>query len=225
MKKDLIDTIKNGRIKMRPRSYFITRSVVALIGTIVVFFVILFMITFIVFALQENGGSFATHFGFAGWGIFLESLPWSMLFLSLALALILWILLRRYAIVYRQPFLYVLLALAIVTSLASAFISESAIQGEIFHYAFQNHIPVVSGVYELETAPANDIYRGHVAVLATSSFILTDETGHTSTILLIPAAMERFSMLGRGDYVVIFGHSVATATISASGVTKIVDYQ
>jgi hypothetical protein len=225
---EIINTIKNGEAKMHSRTYFVAQAALVVFCAVLLFLLILFVATFIVFALQENGGFFAANFGPAGWGVFFSSLPWTMLLLSLALVLILWILLRRYSVVYHQPFLYVLLVLIVVVSLLCLFISAGSIHGGIYRYVSRNPIPVVSGVYEFETAPTGGVYRGQVVTLSTNSFVLENALGQTSTVLVMPAAASSESELGEiapGDYVIVFGHGVATATIQASGVETIVDYQ
>lgn len=224
----IIEAIKSGKAKMRPRSYFITQAILALLGAVLLFIIIFFITTFIIFALQENGGLFAARFGPAGWGVFFTSLPWAMLLLSLALVLILWLLLRRYALVYHQPVLYIILILVVAISLASLFVSAGSIHGGIYRYVSANPVPVFSGVYALETAPAEGIYRGQVVAISTSSLLLADELGQTSTILFAPAApapLAELRDIEPGDYVIVFGRAVAPATIAASGAEKIVDYR
>ncbi|MGD1003360.1 MAG: hypothetical protein ABR884_02175 [Minisyncoccia bacterium] len=216
---EIINTIKSGETKMHSRAYFMARAALVLLAAVLLFLLILFVATFIVFALQENGGFFATNFGPAGWGAFFASLPWTLLLLSLALVLILWIVLRRYSVVYHQPFLYILLLLIVMVSLSCVFISAGSIHGGIYRYVSRNPIPVISGVYEFETAPAGGVYRGQVVTLSTSSFVLENILGQTSTVLVTPVGIDP------GDYVIVFGHGVATATIQASGVETIVDYQ
>jgi hypothetical protein len=225
MKDKVIDTIKSREVKMHSRGYFLARAILTIIAAALVFLFIFFVTTFIIFALQLNGGFYATGFGPSGWLIFLSALPWSLLLLSIALVLLLWILLRRYAVIYHQPFLYVLLMLVVVLSLAYFFLSASSLHGGIFRYVSRYPVPVVTGVYEFETTPMSGIYRGQVVALATSSFILANGLGQTSTVLLSPAASSELEGLEPGNYVIIFGHGVATATIDAAGVETIVDYQ
>jgi hypothetical protein len=224
----IIETIRSGKTKMRSRAYFFMQAALAALGAAFLFLLILFIVTFIIFVLQENGGFFAANFGPAGWSVFLSSLPWSIFLLSLALLLVLWLLLRRYSVVYHRPFLYTLLFLIVVISITAVFLFPSSIHGGIFRYASRNQMPVVAGVYEFETTPISGIgiYRGQVVTRATSSFVLEDRMGQTSTVFVTPA--EASSALGQadpGDYVIVFGHGVATATIQASGVETIVDYQ
>lgn len=224
----ILDTIKSGEAKMHSRAYFFAQAVFVVLGAIALFLVILFVATFIIFALQENGGLFATNFGFVGWESFFASLPWTMLLLSLALVLILWLLIRRYSVVYHQPFLYILFIVIIVVSLSCLFISAGFIHGGIYRYALRNPIPLISGVYEFETAPPPDVYRGKIMTLSTSSFVLANDFGQTSTVLIAPSGTisdAELNGLTPGNYVIVFGHGVATATIQASGIETIVDYQ
>ena len=224
---NLLDTIKNGDVKMRSRGYFVARRVFKAVLVILFFLLLLFVITFILFALQENGGFYATNFGPVGWGVFLASLPWTIFLLSLALLLVLWLLVQRYSVAYHQPILYTLLILIFVVSITAIFLLPgSYLQGGIFRYASRNQIPVVTGFYTLETTPANGVYRGQVVAFSTSSFILEYALGQTSTVLFMPAGTSsELGGINPGDYVIVFGRRVATATIEASGVEKIVDYQ
>ncbi len=224
---EIINTIQSGEAKMHSQAYFVVQAVLAIIAALVLFFLIVFIATFIIFALQQNGGFFATNFGLGGWAIFLESLPWVIFLLSIALLLILWLLLRRYSVVYHQPVLYTLLILIVAIGLIAVFLFPDSIHGGILRYASRNQMPIVAGVYEFETAPMSGIYRGQVVVLATSSFILGNSLGQTSTVLIVPpsSASSELGDIEPGNYVIIFGHGVATATIEASGVEKIVDYE
>jgi hypothetical protein len=222
---EVINTIKSSGTKMRSRAYFVTRAVLVIVAAALLFLLVLFVATFIVFALQQNGGFFATNFGPGGWSVFFFSLPWSLLLLSIVLLLILWILLRRYSFIYHQPFLYTLLILVVVVSLVCFFLSAGSIHGGILRYVSRNPVPVVTGVYEFDTAPMSGIYRGQVAILATSSFILEDVLGQTSTVIVVPAAWPELGELQPGNYVILFGRGIATATIEAYGLEPVVEYQ
>jgi hypothetical protein len=223
----VLNTIKSGDVKMRPHGYFVARTVLRAILVLLFFLLLLFVITFILFVLQENGGFYAANFGPVGWGVFLESLPWVTFLLSLALLMVLWLLVQRYSIAYHQPLLYTLLILIFVASITAIYlIPVSYLQGGIFRYVSRNQMPMVTGIYTSEIAPADGVYRGQIVALSTSSFILAYAAGQTSTVFLAPTvASSEFKVINPGDYVIIFGRRVATGTIEASGMEKIVDYQ
>jgi len=222
---EVINTIRSSGAKMHSRAYFVTRAVLVILASAFLFLMVLFVATFIIFALQQNGGFFATNFGPGGWSVFFFSLPWSLLLLSIVLVLILWILLRRYSLIYHQPFLYTLLILVVVVSLTCFFLSAGFIHGGILRYVSRNPVPVVTGVYEFETSPMSGIYRGQIAMLATSSFILENALGQTSTVIVVRAAWPELAGVRPGNYVILFGHGIATATIEAYGFEPVVEYQ
>ena len=225
MKDTVIDTIKNREIKMHTRGYFVARAIFLIFIAVLLFLFIFMLTTFMIFALRLNGGFYAVGLGPSEWLVFLNALPWSLMLLSIALILILWLLLRRYAVVYHQPFLYILLFLIVVISLAYFSFSVNGINDQIFHYVSHGQIPVITSVYEFETAPASGVYRGQIVLIATSSFILANELGQTSTVLMLPRAIWELGGLRSGDYVLIFGRVAATDTIQGSDLEKIQYYK
>jgi hypothetical protein len=209
----ILDSIKSGGTKMRPRWYFLVQGVLVVIACLFTLFLLIFAVSFIIFALQQNGGFLAAGFGLAGWAVFFHALPWSVLLLSLALVLILLLLLKRYSFIYHQPSLYLLLILVVIIALGSFFIE--AIN---FHSRIENNdIPVVENVYQYETAPENYIYRGEIVALLQNGFILQNAIGETSTFLLPPGVTLNLSLFKVGEFVMIYGQPYATATIDIYG--------
>jgi hypothetical protein len=225
MEHNVFDNIKSGKTKMRPRWYFAVRTALVAIAVMMLFLLLFFIASFTIFVLQVNGGFFAIHFGFSGFETFIGSLPWSLLLLSIALILILVILLRRYPFIYHQPFLYTLLALIVVISLATFILMASSFHAGIFRYASRNQLPLINGVYQFETTSINNVYRGQIISLIPNGFVLENAIGHTSTVVMAPSASSEVDSLQMGDYVIIFGQHVATDTLEASGVERAAAYQ
>ncbi len=218
---NVIDQIKSHHTKMRPRWYFIIRAVLAIIGAVVLFLLVLFLLSFMLFALKEDGGLLAVNYGFTGWYVFLHALPWSLLFLSVALILTLALLLKRYAFIYHQPFLYSLLILIVVVSLGSFLLAATSFHQGIFRYASEDHLPFVQGVYQFEMAPPpGGIYRGEIAELIPGGFIIQEADGETSTVIIASDTGTGENAFNVGDYVIIFGHPYATATIEVFGIQR-----
>jgi hypothetical protein len=211
----IIDSIKSGDTKMRPHWYFVVRGTLIAFALLVTFFLLILAISFIVFALQQNGGLFAAGFGLLGLGVFFQALPWSIILLSLALVLVLLILLKRYSFIYHQPSLYVLLVLIVIIAVGN-FLIEAA----NFHRRIeQNDIPGIETVYQYETTPENYIYRGTIIQLLPQGFVIQEADGETSTILVAPGATLNLSLFKLGEFVMIFGEpTMPTATIDMYGV-------
>jgi hypothetical protein len=224
MKDSVTAEIKEKNIRMRSRWYFVLQRGLAITGVGVVFLIILFAASFIIFAVRENGGTFAAGYGVGGFTAFVQAVPWSVLLVSLALILILGILLQRYAFVYHQPFLYLLLFLIIVVSLAALFIAATPFHQGIFNYATQSKLPLVEGLYEYETAPpsAGGIYRGQVTGYAQNGFVMQNIYDTTSTVLAPAGIQFSPSTVAIGDSVIVFGHRSSSGTIVAVGFEKII---
>ena len=210
----IIHAIKSREAKMRPRWYFITRGVLIAISLFLILILLLLAVSFIVFVLGQNGGSFATGFGLTGWIIFFRALPWSVLLLSCALILVLLLLLKRYPFIYHQPSLYVLLVLVIVIGLGTFLIEALNIHLRIEN----NDIPVLENVYQYETTPENYIYRGKVVELIPNGFVLENAIGETSTFRVASSVLLNLGLFKIGDFVMVFGESHATASVDMYGI-------
>jgi hypothetical protein len=212
----IIDAIKSGNTKMRPHWYFVVRAILMVIALILTLFLVVYTISFIIFALQQNGGIMATSFGLLGWGVFFRAIPWSVLLLSLALILILLVLLRQYSFINHQPSLYILLLLIVVIALSTFFIAASN-----FHRRIEeNDIPVIGEVYQYETSPENYIYQGRIVQLISGGFVLQNAIGQTSTFIVAPSTTLDLSLFTIGTFVKIFGQldPRASATIDMYGI-------
>ena len=208
---------------MRPRWHFIVRAVLILAAVFIALFLALIVATFILFALQENGGLYAMEFGIRGYETFLGAFPWSMLLLFIALLLALGLFLRRhYAFAYQRSFFSLLLVLIAVIGLAGAIVPVVPFHADIYNFAANDGIPVIPAFYQYETTPTGRIYRGEVLSFGSTSpsFVLENAFGGTSTVFLVPTASSELQEIGVGEYVLIFGKPVSTDTIRAAGVEE-----
>lgn len=210
----IIAAIRSGDTKMRPRWYFVIQSILVVIAAVLILVLLILAISFIVFALEQNGGFFAASFGLTGWEILFLALPWSIILLSIALLLILIILLKRYEFIYQQPSLYVLLVLVVVIAIGSFFI-----EAVNFHTRIEeNNIPVLENIYHYETTPQNYIYRGMIVQFLNNGFVLENTAGQTSTFLVPPGVTLNLTLFKLGQYVMVFGEPGASDTVNMYGI-------
>ena len=119
----VLGAIKNGKVKMRPKWHYVLKTALAITGGVLLSLALLYLVSFIFFALRANGVWFMPAFGLSGMRTFVMSLPWLLIFTSLLFIIILEILVKRYAFAYRKPLLYSvlgILALAIIGGFALA---------------------------------------------------------------------------------------------------------
>jgi hypothetical protein len=217
----VIDVIKKKEVKMRPRSYFVGRTIAIAAASVVLFLLLIYVVSFIIFALHQNGVWFAPDFGLSGWSLFLTALPWGLFTLSLILLILLANLLMRYAFIYHQPLFYFLFAFILVTLLGAFFLAASSFQPGLFQYAAQN-IPIVGTFYTNETALPASVHRGLIVSFLPDGggFVIDNGLGVTSTVVAAQGVVfiENFHV---GDTVLVFGTRSATGTISAFGIERI----
>jgi hypothetical protein len=224
---DIFKAIEERKVQMRSHRYFAIRAALIAAAIALVLFLVLVIVTFISFALQENGGFYATRFGVSGFGTFVGSFPWTAFLLLIALFLALGIFLRRqYAFAYQRSFFALLLALVAVIALASIAIPAVPVHEVIYHFAANDGIPFVPGIYQYETTPRGALYRGEVVSFgpADGSFVIENAIGVTSTVFVTAAASSEMQEIGVGRYVMVFGAPVATHTIAASGVETVQNF-
>ena len=76
--KNIIEKIKKGEIKMKPKIYFVLRTILIVLGTVVGFLFILYLMSFILFTVRPIPGLFPR----------LIALPWLLVFVSVILLIL-----------------------------------------------------------------------------------------------------------------------------------------
>jgi hypothetical protein len=216
----IMSAIKGRTVQMRPRRYFVVRALLWAFAAIILFFLLLYLVSFIIFALHRDGLWFAPGLGASGWILLLSALPWGLLIASCVLLLVLSWLLRRYAFVYRRPLSHMVFISLLVVLGGGFVVAITAFQHDLSRFA-ERDIPVLGGFYQAETAYPAAIHRGTIVVLNNNgAFMIVDGFGVTSTIM--PASgttlLQEFHV---GDIVLVFGRRSPSGVISAFGVERI----
>ena len=215
----IMDAIKSPEVRMRPRWHFVFRGILIAAASVLLFLLLLYLVSFVIFALHENGVWFAPYFGISGWSLLVTALPWSLLLLAFVFVLLLAILLMRYEFVYQRPLLYFLFGAILVVVLGGFLIASTSLQPGLFPYETEN--PVLGGFYRYETSYPSSVHRGTVvAVGADGTFVIADDLGATSTVT--PATGVVFAVPFRpGDIVLVFGARGKDGVIRAFGVEAV----
>lgn len=214
MENKILETIKNSDIQMKPRWHFILKAVLMMVGGVILLFLVVYLISFIIFIERQNGAGFIPAFGLRGWARFLITLPWLLILFSLLFIGVLELLVRRYAFAYRRPLLYSALGIIVIIG-----VSSIAVDSVEFHQRFS---PVV---YRVLVAPdADDINPGDITEMQETGFILTKIDGEILHVIVASSTRSPGNKkFGKGDRVVVFGDRESTSSINAFGIRKIRD--
>ena len=176
---DVMSAIESGQIKMRPRWQFVLTATLLGVGAVVLLLTLLYLFSFILFALHESGAWFVPNFGASGWWAFFHRLPWVLIGFVILFVVVLEVLVRRYAFAYRRPLLASALWIIGIVLVGGAIISATRFHNTIFDFARRNGLPVIGGIYRQFGAPRfDDIHRGDIVQVATGTFVIGGMSHH-----------------------------------------------
>lgn len=215
----VMDAIKKHDLKMRPQWYFTLRGASVIFSVAVLLLLLLYIVSFIIFALHQSGAWAAAGFGPSGWSLFLAALPWGMFILSIVLLISLASILKRYAFVYHQPIFIFLVVFILAVTIAGFLLAATSFPEGFSRYATSN-IPFLEGFYESETAMPASVHRGEIVMFVADGFVIDDGSGMTSTVVAAPGLtfLKGFHV---GDLVLVFGTRQEGDVIRAFGIQRI----
>lgn len=223
IEEDVIGAIKAGKAKMRPKAYFVLRAAIGVLSGVIAFLLLVYLVSFVVFALRESGIWFEPSFGPSGLAAFFRSLPWVLLALIAVLFVALAALVRRYQFGHRWPIVYSLIGVIFLVATGNLLIAQTSLRAEMFRDGVNERLPIVGEYYEGFAVPSvNDIHRGQVLTPFPGGFILSDLRGATSAVLVASATrILPGASLEPGSVVVVFGDRDGSGTIQAVGISEI----
>jgi hypothetical protein len=223
IEEQVLTAIESGRVKMRPRWQFVLQAALLGIGAVMLLFVLLYLVSFILFVLHQNGAWFVPNFGAPGWFALFRRLPWVLIGLSAIFIIILEVLVRRYSFAYRRPLLASALGIVGVVLIGGVVIAATPFHARLFDSARHNGLSVIGSMYRGFGMPDfDDIHRGNIVQAVIGGFVIQDDDGNTSTVLITPQTRlplgDDFEV---GDTVIVFGTEAQPGLVTAFGIQKI----
>jgi len=221
----VLEKIKSGQIKIRPKIYFILKTILIIGGVLGFGVLVIFLISFIRFHLRASGIWYLPGFGFRGLGIYLKLLPWFLIFICLLLILILEILAKRFSFVWRRPIFYSLLAIILIALIGGFIIEKTPLHPNLLLQAREGRLPFAGPMYRDFGMPSfKDVQRGVVEEVIENGFKIRTFDDQLLTIVLIRDMRFPFKEeIKQGDSVVVMGER-EDDTVRAFGIRKIEDY-
>ncbi len=219
----IIDTIKKEAVVMKPRYYFVLRTLLTITGVLLVTLISLYGLSFVLFILRESGVWFLPHFGAVGFLWFITHSPWIIITITLLFLGTLFLLIRHFRFSYQQPTIYTLLALVLVVIGGASLLEYIAIHDKVRDFSQLNNVPKVAQFYDKQTRMMPEgVTPGEVVAIRDN--VITIETPHNEFIEVTLTNTTKLpkNPLIEGNHVFVFGPRTASTTIEAIGV-KLVD--
>jgi len=220
----VLEKIKGGQIKMRPKFYFVLKTVLLAVGFFVAGSLVLFLISFISFHLRASGIWYLPGFGPRGWGIYLRLMPWFLILAGLILILILEILAKRFSFVWRRPIIYSLLAIILIALIGGFIIERTPFHLGLFFQAREGKLPFAGPIYRDFGMPRfHDVQRGVVEEVIENGFKIRTFDDQLLTVVLAGETQFPFGKeIEKGDTVVVMGER-EDDTVRAFGIREVDD--
>jgi hypothetical protein len=221
---EVLEKIKSGKIKMRPKFYFVLKTILIVAAVFVLAILIIFLISFIKFHMRASGIWYLPDFGFRGWGTYLGLLPWFLILAGLILILILEILAKRFSFVWKRPVVYSLLAIVLIVAIGGFIVEKTPLHPTLLLKARQQKLPFAGPMYRGFGMPMlHDVQRGVVEETLENGFKIRTFDDRLLTVILKEETQFPFGKeIEKGDTIVVMGRR-EDDTIRAFGIREIED--
>lgn len=219
---EILDAIKAGDIKMRPRWQFVVRGILAVLGGVLIALVLLYLISLIIFTARQTGAAFVPAFGLRGAFAFARALPWLLIIFSLAFIVLLEILVRGYSFAYRRPLIYSACGIIVLSIIGGFVVAGTSLHSRLLARADRQRLPAFAqNFYRFNQQSFRDIHRGLIVSTTTDSFMIRGRMGEVLHVSVASGTQSvGMGAFGMGDLIVVFGPE-ASGTIQAIGVRRI----
>lgn len=218
----IFNKIKKGEVKMKPKIFFVLKTTMAILAVFAVALVILYLISFIVFAMRASGAWFLPGFGFMGIKIFAGALPWLLIIIAVILIAVLEILVKYFSFAYRRPLLYSLLGIIIIALIGSFIVDRARIHPGLFSRARENRLPIAGPFYRGYGMPSlRNAHQGIVSGVTENGFAMKDINGDMVTVIITPQTrVSPDTDIRENSKVIVLGE-IKNGTIEAAGIREI----
>jgi len=221
MRQKVMEAIERGEVRMRPRWHFALLSLLYSTGAVILFFGLVYAVSLVVFLLKQSGVWFLPGFGSRGWWEFFRALPWLIVALLAVFVVVLEVLIRKFAFVYRKSVVTSAVgAVALVVGLG-VLLAETPLHPHVARLATHGTFPGLRALYRPPRLPLEDALRGKIIGFTERGFVIEDVRGTSSVILTSATRRPYGEDLSLGDIVILIGDRSASGTIIAFGIREL----
>lgn len=220
IQRGVLERLHREKISMHSRAYFGIRLVLLALLSIIALSLSAFVLSFIVFSIQQSGQQFLLGFGAQGVRTFVTLFPWTSLVFDIAVLFVLEWLLQSFRFGYRFSLFNLFVAVMVASGTLALIVNATPLHRALLDRADRGELPIVGQMYEDIRASHTQqgIFRGTVSTVQGNSVVIThndldrDSDDGTRTILLPPGSPavhvgERVYVLGtpQGEQIEAYG--------------------
>ncbi len=204
----VVSKIERGELKMKPRAYFVAKSFLVIGLLILIFLLLLYFGSLIVFVLRVNNILLFHGMGFYAIRNILLSFPWYLFFLIFTLIILIEIISKRFRFVYRKPFIISLFAILFIVIISSFLIERSSLHYSFYRLAEQERLLLGGRMYrELGNLDIDDAHFGIILEKKDDFWMMELDSGEAINLEITEKTRGRraFSEIEEGEKVIVIG--------------------
>lgn len=207
-KEGIINQIKSGKVKMKPKLYFILRPILFVFALIMILVFLIYFLSFLFFIFRINDGWALTGFGLRGVMTLFLSMPWGIISFILLFIVIIETLVFRFGPMYRKPMLYSLFGLVVFVLVLSFLIALTSFHDNMLSSNKKGRLPWMSPLYMgYERINFRNVHCGKVLGVTDNGFVVEymDDPSCKEIKIEVPPDFNKHKNLEIGDIVILAG--------------------
>jgi|GEM_PF-4455795 len=205
IKDKISEMINNGDINIKPKFYYILKTILLIIATIFIFIFAIFLASFVYFYFKISLLWALPILGFAGVKAMILYLPWVLILILLAIIVILEFVAEQFSFVYKKPLLYSLFAIIIIIFITASLISYGKMH-ENFYITANNRNQLVKYLYADVAEPKMpNIHNGRVIEIIQKDLLMENRRGDK---ILVKPLFELKRDIVKDDFVIVVGKRI-----------------
>ncbi len=220
---EVVSKIERGELKMKPRVYFIAKSILVIGFLILSFLFVLYFGSLIIFILRINDIFLFHGMGFHVIRSILLSFPWYLVILIFILITLIETIGKRFRFIYRKPFIVSLFTILVLVIVSSFLIEKSSLHYSFFRMAEEERLPLAGRMYrDLGNLDVDNVYFGKILEKDNNFWTMELENEKTVNLKITEKTRGRriFSEIDEGNKVIIIGE-MKEGLINVSNLKKI----
>jgi hypothetical protein len=217
LKENILAKIKSGELDMKPKWFFVGKSLLNLIGITIIFILAVYFLSFILFILRETGVMFIPGMGLHGFMYFITASPWLLVLLVGLFLGVLYVLVTKFSFSYRRPLVYSLVGIVLFVIVMAATLHELGMHRRLQTFVERHEVPGMMPLYKGSRERREEITFGKILRVDTTSFVLQsddavefvvqfgDETKLSRAVQLVPGAQVVVFGVTNGSSITAFG--------------------
>ncbi len=212
----MLQKIRRGEVKRIPKYVFSARGALLILAIMLVAAFLLYVTSFLFFAVQVSGLWDLTAFGFIGMELLVGNFPWLIVALAIVFIAVLEVLLAHYTFVYRRPLLYSAICIALLVVLTGLGIRYTKLHELIYGHIEQGSLQGAKPLYERYTNPnPNQFHPGTVLEVRADGFTLEQRDRSVLYVHITPQTrMKEGFKIYPGGRLLVVGHVVDGSIIA-----------